>query len=937
MSATLARTAPASVRTAPAAGVWSGVPSLRDPRIPFALLLTFYALAGTLWLGFNRNPEQILITVVSACGLDMALHWLLRQRRLLVPLSAYITGLSLALVLNYAHDYFLLFLPVYLAIGSKYLFSRNGGHAFNPSLFGVTATLLFAGSVISTAPAYQWRGNYAVSAFIVMAALTLFVFKVDRAWLVGTFLISYACQTALRAYIMRFHMPPEMLFLGTMSSPQFFLFAFYMLTDPKTSPSSRRGQVGVALGISLVDLVLHLLQSVFTFFYAATIVQLARYLWGHGQHLLTPDRMQYLRRSLLSRPVLRSVSVLAAIALLGGLTYTQVLRPQVTLSSVGFRFQELTPTTTGISVQMDPGVLKLVDPRLQHISKWLLSVGSSVAAADVTRSGRQDLFLTNPLATAEDRNQLLINRGGYRFERVPIPALDAISNDPQTYGMVAGAVFFDYDGDGYPDLLLTVAFGRTILLHNLYGSTGRVEFEDVSHAAGIDGYTISVAANVLDYDHSGRLSILIANVLNPYLPGYPYPTQLSIFHLPQPVYPGDRRMFNFMHNSWYDATNGGGYVLYKNLGGGRFEKQDVRKLGLSDTHWSLSIGTGDLNGDGWTDIYVANDFGPDDLYINDHGHFQRQAGAMFGDVGKDTYKGMNSSLADLDRTGRLDVYVSDVHHPLQAEGSLLWMNQGVDGKGNPILVDEASGRGVLNEDRFGWGAAIGDLDNRGWLDIVQANGHIDDSLDRKYASCPDYWYINAKLMQSPPEIFTYADQWGDLRGACIWPNEPARVYYNRGADARPQFVDVAALTGLGKGSNSRGVALVDLDNTGRLDLVITNQFAPPAVYRNIGLGSASDEPADWIGLRLIGDGASCNVDALGSTVRVETPGEPWQTAEVQAVTGFSAQSDSRVHFGLGRSTGRGVTVSVRWCGRAETKYQVAANQYTTIRESAAVG
>jgi Na+-transporting NADH:ubiquinone oxidoreductase subunit NqrB len=929
MSSTAVTPLPALARGAPGSRVWSGVPALRDPRIPFALLLTLYAVAGTLWLGFNRNPEQILITVVSACGLDMALHWLLRQRRLLFPLSAYITGLSLSLVLNYAHDYFLLFFPVFLAIGSKYLFTIKGGHAFNPSLFGVTATLLLAGSVISTAPAYQWHGTWLVSAFIVMAALSLFVFKVDRAWLVGTFLVSYAIQTAARAYVMRFHMPPEMLFLGTMSSPPFFLFSFYMITDPKTSPSSRRGQIGVALAITLVDLVLHLMQSVFTFFYAATIVQSARYLWGHGQHLLTASRWEYFRRALISRSVLRSVAVLAAIALVGGLAYTQVLRPQVSLSNVGFRFESLSPATTGISVRMDPATLRLVDPRLQHISKWLLSVGSSVAAADVTRSGRQDLFITSPLAYAADRNQLLVNRGGYRFERVPIPALDAISNDPQMYGMVTGGVFFDYDGDGYPDLFLTVAFGRSILLHNLFGLTGRVEFEDVSHASGIDDYAISVTANVLDYDHSGRLSILVANVLNPYLPGYSSPTQLNIFHLPPPAFPGDRRMFNFMHNSWYDATNGGGYVLYRNLGGGRFEKQDSATLGLRETHWHLSIGTGDLNGDGWTDLYVANDFGPDDLYINDHGRFHRVAGAMFGDVGKDTYKGMNSSLADLDRMGRLDVYVSDVHHPLQAEGSLLWMNRGEDGNGNPILVDEASARNVLNEDRFGWGAAIGDLNNRGWLDIVQANGHIDDSLDRQHASCPDYWYINAKLMQSPPEIFTYADQWGDLRGACIWPNEPARVYYNRGAGARPQFVDVAALTGLSRGANSRGVALVDLDNSGRLDAVITNQFAAPEVYRNV----SEESSFDWIGLRLVGNGAVCNAGAIGSTVRVETAGEPGQMAETQAVTGFSAQGDSRVRFGLGRSTGRDATVSVRWCGQAETRYQVPANVYTTIRQA----
>src|SRR5260370_21502405 len=169
----------------------------------------------------------------------------------------------------------------------------------------------------------------------------------------------------------------------------------------------------------------------------------------------------------------------------------------------------------------------------------------------------------------------------------------------------------------------------------------------------MDDYTISVAANVLDYDHSGHLSILVANVLNPYLPGYSTPTQLNIFHLPQPAYPGDRRMFKFMHNSWYDATNGGGYMLYRNLGGGRFEKQDVKQVGLGDTHWSLSIGTGDLNGDGWTDIYVANDVGPDDLYINDHGHLHRLSGPMNGDAGRVTYDALSRWLGYAGQTALL--------------------------------------------------------------------------------------------------------------------------------------------------------------------------------------------------------------------------------------------------------------------------------------------
>ncbi len=95
---------------------------------------------------------------------------------------------------------------------------------------------------------------------------------------------------------------------------------------------------------------------------------------------------------------------------------------------------------------------------------------------------------------------------------------------------------------------------------------------------------------------------------------------------------------------------------------------------MTETRWSLATSTVDLNHDGWTDLYIANDFGPDDVYLNEGGkHFRRIEGKLFGEIGKDTYKGMNASVADFDRNGYLDVYVSNVHHSLQAEGSLLWM------------------------------------------------------------------------------------------------------------------------------------------------------------------------------------------------------------------------------------------------------------------------
>ncbi len=896
-----------------------------DPRIPFAAILTTYVVMGALWLGFNRSPAQILTTVAAGCALDMALHWLLRKRELLVPLSAYISSLSIAILLNAAHDPWLLLFPVFLTVGSKYLLTVNGRHHFNPSLFGVAGTLLLAGHLISAAPAYQWGGSWAMSAFVVAAALSLFVFRIGRGWLIASFLVFYTLQTALRAWIMRAHLPPEMLFLGTLTSPPFFVFTFFMITDPRTSPARPRSQVWLALGITLVDLYLHKLQSVFTFFYAAFAVQSARFAWFHGRALWKCGAGPYLREHLLTPGVARAAGVLAIAAAAGGGAYRGVIRPHVTLTDAGFTLQEVPASASGLTVAMDPHAFDLVDPRLRHIGKWLLSVGASAEVADVDGDGRPDLFLTNPLARPADRVILYRNLGGFHFARVAVPALGDLAGAPADVGLPSGALFFDHDGDGRQDLLVLASFGRARLLHNETVAGGEPAFTDVSAAAGVNQYVISASANVLDFDRDGRPDVLVGNVLDPHLRAYHDSTRLSIFRLPAPSYDGDRRMFAFMHYGWHDASNGGVNLLLRNRGDGTFEQMDAAAMGMPETHWTISVGTGDLNGDGFTDLYLASDFGHDDLYVNEGGRrFRRVAGRLFGSVGNDTYKGMNSTLADLDRDGRLDVYVSDVHHALQAEGSLLWMNRGSGADGTPDLRDEASSLGALNEDRFGWGAAAGDLANSGWPALVQANGMVDDRFDRVAPGCPDYWYVNHKLMQSTTEIHTYADMWGDLRGRCIYPNEARRVYLNRGAGARPQFVDVAPLVGLTRRDNSRGVALADLDGDGRLDVVIANQHGGPALYRNVATPSGAAN--GWIALALEGASPSCTRDALGSRATVSVAGQAPETQEVQAANGFAAQSDRPLHFGLGPAAPASVRVRVRWCGGESRDYTLATGR-----------
>ncbi|MGH7552490.1 MAG: FG-GAP-like repeat-containing protein, partial [Longimicrobiales bacterium] len=269
---------------------WDRKPSWQDPRVPFVCILVCYVALGVTVLGFNRSPLQVLLTVAAACALDMALHFVLRGRRLLFPLSAAISGFGLAILVNFAHGPWLPLIPVFFAIASKYAITFRGRHVFNPTLFAVVVCLKLPGGVFSVAPAYQWGGSAAMAAFVVTAALALFVFRIGRNPLIISFLGFYFLELALRAWITRFHVPPETLFLGAVTSASFYLFTFFMITDPQTSPASTRGQVGMSAVIVLVDLILHRFESLSTLFFAGFVWFAGRFLWLHARAIFEGER-----------------------------------------------------------------------------------------------------------------------------------------------------------------------------------------------------------------------------------------------------------------------------------------------------------------------------------------------------------------------------------------------------------------------------------------------------------------------------------------------------------------------------------------------------------------------------------------------------------------------------------------------------------------------
>jgi enediyne biosynthesis protein E4 len=277
--------------------------------------------------------------------------------------------------------------------------------------------------------------------------------------------------------------------------------------------------------------------------------------------------------------------------------------------------------------------------------------------------------------------------------------------------------------------------------------------------------------------------------------------------------------------------------------------------------------------------------------------------------------------------------------PLQAEGSLLWKTYR-NHSFVPDFRDEATSRGLLNEGGFGWGAAMGDLNLDGWQDLVQVNGMVDDSLDRRFPKPKSYWYAAEKVMLAPPNVHSYVDRWPDLRGYEIFGHQANRVYLSRGDESSMQFVDVAPQVGLTQLGNSRGVALADFNNQGVLDVAITHQFGRLSIYRNTlhEQDRADGRVHHWIGLAMQGDGQKISRDAVGTQVFVtylHSGRRMRQMREVQIANGFSAQNDRRLLLGLGDYDGS-VEVEVHWYGAETQLYRnLALDQYHTIRYRAA--
>jgi len=531
------------------------------------------------------------------------------------------------------------------------------------------------------------------------------------------------------------------------------------------------------------------------------------------------------------------------------------------LQKYGF-YLDLVNKEAGIDFRHTPPDL---DPRVKHIATQIASMGAAVSICDFDNDGWNDIYFTN--SSNGSHNALYRNLHNGKFADVADSLGIGDVNKPGT-GSSMGAVWGDFDNDGYQDLLL-YKWGKPELFRN---DSGR-RFINVTEGSGLPPWVNANSAIWLDFDNDGLLDLFIG--------GY-YGEQYDLQHLKTSV---------FMPESFRYANNGGRKYLLKNLGHGHFE--DVTKAyGLTSTRWVLAAGAADFTGDGYPDLFVSDDYNVDEFYISDSGKRFVEVGRKAG-IGFIPKSGMNVSFGDVDNSGLVGIYTTNItEQDILIQGNNYWKPK-IAENANPSFVNLAQLAGI---DNAGWsyGAQFGDLNNDGNEDLYVANGFISGK------KATSYWYDYSKVTGGNKAIIGNADNWPPIDGKSQSGYQQDKIWLNKGNGL---FTDVSGEVSPYSDYDGRAVAFADLWNRGVLDVIVANQNNIPLVYKNAVVNGNH-----WIDFDL--HGTVSNADAVGAKVVVEWNGR----RQVQVVTGgigFSSQNQHRLHFGLG-AAGRVDKALITW-------------------------
>jgi hypothetical protein len=497
--------------------------------------------------------------------------------------------------------------------------------------------------------------------------------------------------------------------------------------------------------------------------------------------------------------------------------------------------------------------------------KYLIeTMPGGVALLDYNNDGLLDIFLVNggrvtsPIQLPEnfDRknprywNRLYRQNKDGSFTDVTEQAGLANAGD-DNYGM--GVAVGDYDNDGFPDLYVT-SYGKNILYHN----NGDGTFTDMTAKAGVAAGGWSVSAGFFDYDNDGKLDLFVTRYME-------WDTKHN------KTCGGEWR--TYCPPEEFPATTS---ILYHNNGDGTFTDVSQKSAIASKKGRALGVAFADYDGDGFTDIFVANDGMQQYLYHNNgNGTFTErglEAGAALSEDGR-RLSGMGVVFQDYDNDGRPDVIVTEL--PREIYG--VYHNEG---KSTFSYGSLETGLGVLSSGSSGWGVGLEDFDNDGWKDLFVAQGHVLDNVE-----------------QIDPSLH--------------YRELPMLAMNHNGRFER-------ADSGSSTPTAGRGAAFGDLNNDGWQDVVMTSLGGPPQVFLNRG------GKQHWVVISL--RGTRSNRDGFGARVKVNG-----QTRFATSAGSYLSASDKRLHFGLGLA--ETAKIEIAWpSGTSQTLNDVHADQFLEVRE-----
>ena len=496
---------------------------------------------------------------------------------------------------------------------------------------------------------------------------------------------------------------------------------------------------------------------------------------------------------------------------------------------------------------------------------------SGVALLDYDNDGRLDIYAVNGARmTSLDKtdpvfwNRLYRNKGDFTFEDVTEKA--GVKGKGYDLGVAAA----DYDHDGDTDLFVA-GLRENVLFRN----EGNGTLTDVTEAAGLarpdpeDWRLWAVAAAFLDFDNDGDLDLFVSN----YCVWDPATEPLC----------GPKGLNDYCHPRNYRGLPN---MLFRNEGNGTFTDVSASSGIWKIVGKGMGLGIADYDGDGWIDVFVANDAEPNYLFHNlGNGTFEEigfVAGVAYPETGR-PLSGMGADARDIDDDGRPDIF----HTALWGETMPVFRNMG---KNTFAEVTARSGAASLTLSRSGWSNAIVDFNNDGKKDLFVCGGGVMDPEGEFRGRVPQTNLVLANL--------------GDMKFADATPG------------AGPEFSTKKAV--------HRGGAFGDLDNDGRVDAVVTDLYGPIEVWRNV-----SPTSNHWLSILTVG--ARSNRDGIGAKISVTTRSGTLHS-HVNSAVGYGGASDRRVHFGLGKED-RAARVEITWpSGVVQTLENVAANQVLLVRE-----